>query len=146
MRRLVFGFLWVGIFVLLLVIVDQIFLHYRGFEQPFVQDMQKFHADFRQRLFGLPPARPPATAPKQQGQVSPVTVDKKAASMETLVEREIERAGRRQEGQAKPASAASTEDAVLRYIYMDAQQNIQFAQRLEEIPTALRASARPVTQ
>ncbi|MDY0186087.1 MAG: hypothetical protein RBR43_09435 [Desulfuromonadaceae bacterium] len=143
MRRLVFGFLWVGVFVLLLVVVDQVFLHYRGFEQPFVRDMQKFHADFRQRLFGLPHVRPPATAPKQQEQVSPVPVEKKAASMDALVEREIERAGRKQGVQAK---AAVADDAVLRYIYMDAQQNIQFAQRLEEIPTALRASARPVTQ
>ncbi|MDY0212975.1 MAG: hypothetical protein RBR06_08215 [Desulfuromonadaceae bacterium] len=143
MKRLVFGFLWLGIFILLLVVVDQVFLHYRGFKQPFVRDIQKFHADFRQRLFGLPQVQPPAEAPPQHEQSTPAVVDKKAASMDALVEREIAREVLKKGTQAKTAPA---EDAVLRYIYIDAQQNIQFAQRLEEIPASLRASARPVTQ
>lgn len=142
MRRLVFGFLWVGVFIFLLVVVDQIFLHYRGFEQPFVRDMQKFHADFRQRLFGEP-QQPPAQAPMPQRLTVPAAVDKKAVSIDALVEREIGRAVQQKGAQTKTPPA---DDAVLRYIYIDAQQNIQFAQRLEEVPASLRASARPVTQ
>jgi len=139
---LVFGFLWVGVFIFLLVVVDQIFLHYRGFEQPFVRDMQKFHADFRQRLFGEP-QQPPAEAPMPQRPVAPAAADKKAVSIDALVEREIGRAVQQKGAQTKTPPA---DDAVLRYIYIDAQQNIQFAQRLEEVPASLRASARPVTQ
>ncbi len=144
MKRLIFGFLWVGVFILLLVVVDQIFLHYRGFEQPFMRDMQKFHADFRQRLFGVPHLQPPAATPPPQKRVAPaVADDKKAASMDALVKREIGRTVQKKGAQAKTAPAG---DATLRYIYVDAQQNIQFAQRLDEIPAALRKSARPVTQ
>ncbi len=141
MKRLVFGFLWVGIFIFLLLVMDQILLRYRGFEHPFMRDMQKFHADFRQRLFDLPSQQFPQTAPRKQGQITPAE-DKKAPAINLLVEREIERAAQKNGAYA----TATPIDAELRYIYVDAQQNIQFAQRLEEIPAELRRSARQVTQ
>ncbi|MCA1797223.1 MAG: hypothetical protein ABR516_03085 [Desulfuromonadaceae bacterium] len=138
MKRLVVGFVWLGIFTLLLVALDQVLLRYRGFEQPFLRDVQEFHADFRRRLFGLPqiqiPQSKPARAPEPEA-VAPADT-----SADAVVEREITRVTQ----QAVPGPQDEAEDGSLRYIYLDAEQNIQFAEHYEDIPPRFRDAVQVV--
>ena len=140
MRRLVFAFLWFLVFVVLLLGVDQIFLHSPGFKQPFLRDIQEFHSDFRRRLFGLTqPQRKGVRVEKRSASMEPAS-SRKVAAVEALVQREIGKA----EVAEKFKDALPQEDGVS-YIYVDAQQNLQFAAELEEIPPAFRDTARPLT-
>jgi hypothetical protein len=94
MKRLVKGFMWLVVFMFLLLVLDQVLLRYQGFERPFLRDVQEFHADFRQRLFGLPglqhsdpePASGSKPGPSFGAQGSVQT------SVDAVVEREITRA------------------------------------------------------
>jgi hypothetical protein len=144
MKRLVMIFVWLGVFLLLLVMLDQVLLRYRDFERPFLNDVQEFHADFRRRLMGLPPlqtpeSRPaPASRPALTPKSKPATpVDK---NVDAVVEREITRVAQ----QATSASPAKEDEGSLRYIYLDAEQNIQFAERYEEIPPRFRDAVQVV--
>lgn len=140
MKRLVMGFMWLLVFMLLLVVLDQVLLRNRGFEQPFLRDVKEFHADFRRRLFGLPQGQPPES--KRAPTPKPATpADTEAAvGVDAVVEREITRATQETTSPAQPEA----DDGALRYIYLDAEQNIQFAERYEEIPPQFRDAVQVV--
>lgn len=154
MKRLVMGFMWLVVFMLLLVVLDQVLLRYRGFEQPFLRDVQEFHADFRRRLFGSPREQlqetardvrtgrtQSAPAPRPEGQGGrPADAEEDSANVDAVVEREITRVTQ----QALSATQDDVEDGSLRYIYLDAEQNIQFAERYEEIPPQFRDAVQVV--
>jgi hypothetical protein len=131
--------MWLVVFVLLLVVLDQVLLRHRGFEQPFLRDVQEFHADFRRRLFGSPRMQPsepePAPSPSPRAETSAGT-----RSVDAVVEREITRATRETTSPAQ----LDADDGALRYIYLDAEQNIQFAERYEEIPPQFRDAVQVV--
>lgn len=143
MKRLMMGFMWLLVFMLLLVAFDQVLLRYRGFEQPFLRDVQKFHADFRSRLFGLPrepsPDRKSSPAPRPATTPRPESTTPAEANVDAVVEREISRATQQQ-----TSARTEAEDGSLRYIYLDAEQNIQFAERYEDIPPQFRDAVQVV--
>ena len=95
MKRLVMLFVWLGVFLLLLVMLDQILLRYRDFEQPFLRDVQEFHADFRRRLMGLPPLQTSksTSAPESRPALTPKIKPTAPAdaNVDAVVEREITR-------------------------------------------------------
>src|SRR5690554_4253223 len=137
MKRLLMGFVWLVVFVFLLLVLDQVLLRYPSFEQPFLHDVQRFHADFRRRLLGLPPEQPPPPAkpaPALRPTPRPEVDTPAATHVDALVEREIARVKQ----QATSTSKGGTGDGSLRYIYLDAEHNIQFAERYEEIPPQFR--------
>ncbi|MGC9518723.1 MAG: hypothetical protein ACP5FP_03575 [Desulfuromonadaceae bacterium] len=135
MRRLLMGFVWLVIFMLLLVALDQLLLRYPGFEQGFLRDVQEFHADFRRRLFGLRPEdKFEAGADANKVERTQPTSAERPVDVNMVVEREIVRVTQ----QAGDAAPVSTEDGSLRYIYLDAEQNIQFVERYEDIPPRFR--------
>lgn len=144
MKRLVMMFMWLVVFVILLAALDQILLRYRGLEQPFLRDVQKFHADFRRRLFGLPqmPTSGSESAPvsRPESKRKPELTPSADANVEAVVEREIARATQ----QTTSSPKTETEEGSLRYIYLDAEQNIQFAERYEEIPPQFRDAVQVV--
>lgn len=143
MKRLLMGFVWLVVFVFLLLVLDQVLLRYPSFEQPFLHDVQRFHADFRRRLLGLPPEQPPPPAkpaPALRPTPRPEVDTPAATHVDALVEREIARVKQ----QATSTSKGGTGDGSLRYIYLDAEHNIQFAERYEEIPPQFRDAVQVV--
>lgn len=83
---------------------------------PGISHFQRFYRDFRTRLFGLVETRRPATIDRVIEQSAP-TQDHPVGS------------GRQQ-----------------RYIYVDGQGQLQFADSLEEIPKNLRGQAQPLKE
>lgn len=143
MKRVLMGFVWLVVFVFLLLVLDQVLLRYPSFEQPFLHDVQRFHADFRRRLLGLPPEQPPPPAkpaPALRPTPRPEVDTPAATHVDALVEREIARVKQ----QATSTSKGGTGDGSLRYIYLDAEHNIQFAERYEEIPPQFRDAVQVV--
>jgi hypothetical protein len=140
MKRLLMGFVWLVIFMLLLVALDQVLLRHPGFEQGFLRDVQEFHADFRRRLFGLRPKDKFETGSDAKVRQTRPTPAEHPVDVNMVVEREIVRVTQ----QAGDAAAVSTEDGSLRYIYLDAEQNIQFVERYEDIPPRFRDTVQVV--
>ncbi|MGC9520113.1 MAG: hypothetical protein ACP5FP_10720 [Desulfuromonadaceae bacterium] len=146
MKRLLMGFLWLVLFGLLLVGFDQLMLRYSDFEQPFLHDVQEFHADFRRRLFGLPELQVPKSKPHPVSGSAPVSrADSNVrTNIDAVVEREIERVSQRSISAPVQNAPEGGETGALRYIYLDAEQNIQFAERYEDIPPRFRDAVQVV--
>jgi hypothetical protein len=136
MKRIVSILFHSLLFIGLLLAIDQAFVHL-PLDLPGLRQSQTFYLDFRGRLLGL---RPPSM-PKGPG-----------LSVESLIEAE-----ERSIAKPKVAAPASTGPRVKeppapagaqspRFLYPDASGQLQFADRLEEIPEALRAKAQPLAQ
>lgn len=119
------------LFLLLLLAIDQSFVHL-PLTLPGLRQSQTFYLDLRGRLLGLGEpllerAKSPARGPE--------------TSVEGLIDAD-ERA--RVTPEAKPKSPAAGESP--RYLYPDAAGQLQFADRLEEIPEALRSKAQRLAE
>ncbi|OEU75868.1 MAG: hypothetical protein BA874_01005 [Desulfuromonadales bacterium C00003068] len=122
MKKMTFSFIWFVSFLLLLLVCDQFLLRYPGKDLPLLNDFQQFYQDFRQRLIKLENQR-------------------SAPEIETATTVEEVLAIRAQEvTQATPAAAET------RYLYLDEQGALNFADRFDEIPAAFRHSAKPLGQ
>lgn len=122
MKKMIFSFIWLVSFLLLLLVCDQFLLRYPGKDLPLLNDFQQFYQDFRQRLIKLEAQRStPATTPI-------TTVE------EVLAVREQE-----------VTKAATTEEET-RYLYLDEDGALNFADRLDDIPASFRHSAKPLGQ
>lgn len=122
MKKMIFAFVWLVSFLLLLLVCDQFLLRYPGKDLPLLNDFQQFYQDFRQRLIKLEAQRstsPPKTA---------TTVEEVLANREQEVTR------------STPAAAET------RYLYLDEQGALNFADRFDEIPLPFRQSAKPLGQ
>lgn len=123
LRRFGAFLLWSGVFLALLVALDQLLLRTAS-EAPGVRAVQSFYLDFRQRLQGLPRGKPavrrplPAAAPTQPPAA----------------------------GTAKPAgvSPAPPTASPPGYVYADEEGSLQFADTLQEVPSRYRGEARPL--
>lgn len=129
--------LWTACFLALLLTLDQLAVRLKP-ANPLLQELQEDYRVFRNRLIGKQPS-PPLT-------------------IEALIERESTSPHKRPSGkQAKqpasptarpavPQSPAPTvaTPAATSYLYVDKDGELQFADRLEEIPQALRGSAQPL--
>jgi len=122
--------LWSLVFVALVVGFDLAMFHV-PLDFPGGKQVQVFYRDFRTRLFGLISGER-VPAPKS-------------------IEQAIERA------KAKPSPSPSLPaipldkfkdavEAAQRYIYVDADGSLQFADTLKEIPQAFRESAEPLKE
>lgn len=117
MKKMTFAFIWFVSFLLLLLVCDQFLLRYPGKDLPLLNDFQQFYQDFRQRLVKLEAQRS-----------TPSTVEE----VLTVHEQQI----------SQPASA----EQETRYLYLDEQGALNFADRLDEIPPSFRHSAKPLGQ
>lgn len=123
------------LFLGLLLAIDQAFVHL-PLDLPGLRQSQSFYLDFRSRLLGLAPA-----------------VKVPGLSVEQLIEAE-ERASTKPKAvvpapakqQAVKAEAAPKGGAGPRYLYPDASGQLQFADRLEEIPAEFRTKAQLLAQ
>lgn len=133
--------LWAAVFCGLLLALDQVLLRV-PLRQPGLAAVQDFYRDFRGRLLelgggapgsieavidGAPPPSPPGrSVPADANEAPPARPDAGVAP-----------GG----GQPPPASAAP---AGPRYLYVDEDGELRFADTLEEIPQRFRADAQPL--
>lgn len=124
MKRLLKFLLWTLVFCALLLAVDQTLLRV-PLQQPALAAVRSFYLDFRQRLIHLG-SRP---AP---------------ASIDAVIEQAQKKAPPAPGAKApEPASAPAKEPAPKgRYLYVDGHGELQFADRLEDIPPPFRREAR----
>lgn len=112
MNRTGKAIIWTFVFLLALLAADQFLLRVE-FTQPQLRVARKFYLDFRQRLVSLGRASGPKS-----------------------VDAVIDAAG------SPPATPSQRQPASgPRYLYVDEQGTLQFADSLEEIPPALRGKA-----
>jgi hypothetical protein len=125
MNKLTKFLLWSVVFLALLLACDQLLLRV-PMRQPALATIRSFYLDFRGRLLHLGEHRPPPT-------------------IDQLIDREVQSppplpAAKRLAPAAKTAAPASGP----RFLYVDGEGNLQFADRLEDIPRKYRKAARPM--
>lgn len=114
MKRIAAILLWSGLFLVILFGVDQFFLRVPA-SAPVLDEVRTFYLDFRGRLLKLAGREPEAT-------------------LESVIE-----------GSAAPAAARPAgKGGAPRYLYVDGQGELQFADTLEEVPAAYRKEAQPI--
>ena len=129
MKKITFAMVWVVSFLLLLLVCDQFLLRYPGENTPLFSDFQHFYQDFRQRVIKL------------GFHVESNHVESKRAPMATTVKNRTtveEVLAVRADEVLLPKSTANG----VRYIYVDGDDTLSFADRWEDIPPALRAGAK----
>jgi len=117
MKRLKHFLLWTLLFVALLVVADQLLMQ-TTLSAPGVGQFQRFYRDFRGRLFALIDGPAPA-------------------SIDQVIETAAPPA--RQAPGARPVTPQ-------RYLYVDGQGELQFADSLQEVPPAFRQKAQPLQE
>lgn len=120
MKKITFMFVWIVSFLLLLLVCDQFLLRYPGKDLPLLNDFQHFYQDFRSRLIKL-------EAQRHTGDVAA------AKSVEDVLN-----------AREHQVAQEATQPKAVRYLYLDEHGTINFADHLEEIPFALRSSAKPL--
>jgi len=131
MRRLFKPLLWGLVFLLLLLAADQLLIQVPPVH-PAHAAVVRFYRDFRVRLFGLAntPAPEAPPAPKSSKPAAPAAAPQ---SIEAVIDRQQT---------AKPVPAAGA--AVQRYVYSDDQGQLQFADKLTDVPVKYRDQAQPM--
>lgn len=131
MKRIVSILFHSLLFLLLLLAIDQSFVHL-PLTLPGLRQSQTFYLDLRSRLLGL-------------GEPLLERVNKSPKGPETSVERLIDADDRGAlTPKATPKSPPAGENP--RYLYPDADGQLQFADRLEDIPEALRSKAQRLAE
>jgi len=125
MNKLMKFLLWSVVFLALLLACDQLLLRV-PMRQPALATVRSFYLDFRGRLLHLDEHRPPPT-------------------IDQLIDREVQSpppvpTAKRLAPAAKTAAPAPGP----RYLYVDGEGNLQFADRFEDIPRKYRKAARPM--
>ena len=118
MKKMTFMFVWIVSFLLLLLVCDQFLLRYPGKHLPLLNDFQHFYQDFRSRLIKL-------EAQRHSGNVSTATTVEDVLS-----------------ARAHQVTQEAALPKAVRYLYLDEHGTINFADRLDDIPSALRSSAK----
>ncbi|RME35456.1 MAG: hypothetical protein D6794_09550 [Deltaproteobacteria bacterium] len=113
MKKLRRFLLWSLVFLVLLAACDQVLVRLPAGDGALAV-VQQFYVDFRRRLFGLVTGEAPR-------------------SIEQVIEKAAQPSG--------PAKGAAASSAGPRYLYVDGDGNLQFAESLQEIPAAFRSSA-----
>ena len=130
MLRLFKLLFWSLAFVLLLIVADQVMLRTPPVH-PAHAALREFYRDFRGRLL----------------RVIEVVPSQSPESIEAVIEGERDTAQASSpdaETGAAPSSRQQPADHASRYIYVDRQGVLQFADSLEDIPKAERESAQPL--
>lgn len=123
MNKLLKFLLWSVVFLALLLACDQLLLRV-PMQQPALATVRSFYLDLRQRLLRLGEHHPPAT-------------------IDQLIDREVRSQNPPEKRAAKATGRADQEAGNNpRFLYVDGEGNLQFADRLEDIPRQFRSSAR----
>ena len=123
MNKLLKFLLWSVVFLALLLAGDQLLLRV-PMRQPALASIRSFYLDFRGRLLHVSGSAP-------------------APTIDQVIDREVRSAPAKPAPAASPAQVAGDEP---RYLYVDGEGGLQFADRLEEIPAKYRKSAKPMAR
>ncbi len=121
MKKFTFAIVWMVSFVLLMLVCDQFLVRYPGADTPMLNEFQSFYKDLRQRVLAL------------EYHSQPHSVQQVISDRSTR----ISDLNRRQD---KDVVQDGTD--IGRYIYVDEQNTLNFADSLEQIPVQLRAGAK----
>lgn len=130
--------LWSLCFLALLLTLDQLALRLQP-TTPVLQELQSSYREFRSRLLGRKP-QPPLTieAVIDRDVTAPV-----ARPIPTPAKKPATKPARTVKPQPGVKQAAA-QPAAQQYLYVDTDGDLQFADRLEDIPPALRDNAQPL--
>jgi len=121
MKKITFAIVWLISFILLLLVCDQFLLRYPGADTPMLGEFQSFYKDLRQRVLAL------------EFNAQPHSVQ------QVIADRSANESGHRGAVVSETIRGASD---IGRYIYVDENNTINFADSLEQIPDHLRPSAK----
>jgi len=127
MNKFVKFLLWSLVFLGLLLACDQLLLRV-PMQQPALAAVRAFYLDFRGRLIDLGEGRSPAT-------------------IDQVIDRAVT-TGPEDDGPAQAQAPAAPDPGGTQphYLYVDGEGNLQFADRLEEIPARYRKEARSLAE
>lgn len=135
MKRIVSILFHTVLFLGLLLAIDQAFVHL-PMDLPGLRQSQSFYRDFRSRLLGLRPGLPGAEISVEQLiDAAERTTVRPQATLPAPTQGPVAKAG------SGPPPAPGP-----RYLYPDAGGQLQFADRLEEIPPQFRSKAQPLIE
>jgi hypothetical protein len=120
MKKITFALVWLISFILLLLVCDQFLLRYPGADNPMLSDFQSFYKDLRKRVLALDYHSQPHSVQQV------ITEHSSNKSVPEILD----------------DAAVSDEADIGRYIYVDEQNTLNFADSLHQIPVQLRASAK----
>jgi hypothetical protein len=127
--------LWTAVFLLLAVAADQVLLHL-SVDQPLLRNFQVCYKDFRTRLLKTPATTTPKAVPQRTAR--PSTSRPSTARKGTVLPKTVEAAIEREAGSSAPSTGS--------YLYVDGEGTLQFADSLEEVPSAYRSKAQPMAE
>lgn len=137
-RSFLGALLWTICFLALLLALDQLALHLKP-ATPLLQELQSGYRTFRSRLLGhrpQPPLTIEAVIDRNSNRPSPKTTVQPSPKP---LKRKVETPPRKTAVKQPTATPAAG-----KYLYVDADGELQFADRLEDIPPALRKEAQPL--
>ncbi len=125
--------LWLVVVLALMLSFDQLMISF-PLTTPGLAHTQKFYVSFRQRLGNLVNgvAEQPLSALKKADKVSAPT--KKNSSPDTIAK------------VISKSAATKVKQEAQRFLYVDAQGDLQFADSIEQIPKRFRESAQPLAK
>lgn len=130
--------LWSLCFLVLLLTLDQLALRLQP-TTPVLQELQSSYREFRSRLLGQKP-QPPLTIEAVIDKDVSTPVRKPVPTPSRKPAKKPARTVKPQPGVKQAATAPTAQQ----YLYVDANGELQFADRLEDIPAALRDGAQPL--
>ncbi len=128
-------FLWLVVICAMALGFDQLMMSFPQ-TTPGLVETQKFYVDFRQRLTNLildhknPPATIPPTAQRSQPKL-PAKTAEQADSIASVITK---------------TAVSKVKESANRYLYVDGQGDLQFADHLEQIPKRYRDSAQALAK
>jgi len=133
MPRLIKSIFWVVLFLVMLLIIDQVLVQVPPVH-PAQAAISNFYRDFRSRMIDLvfgekrpaPESIEDVIETRQKSKPAGVSTDKKPAQPQPK----------------KPAQPGSRTQQ--RYIYSDSKGELQFADSLDEVPEKFRGQAQPI--
>lgn len=127
MRRVFKPLFWCLVFLLVLVAVDQLLVRVPPVH-PAHAAVREFYRDFRSRLFSI---------------IEIVPTDK-PQTIEAVIDQKRKSSVATPSSQTRPAAQSAAAAKPTRYVYADQDGALQFADSLEQVPAAFRASAEPL--
>ena len=129
---------WTFFFLALLFTLDQLALRLQP-ATPLLQELQSDYREFRSRLLGKTPRQPLTIEAVINADVTPPV--KKPQKVTPKKPLKVSTQTPKPQPKVQKSAPAPTAE---KYLYVDAEGELQFADSLEEIPTALRNGAQPL--
>lgn len=146
-QTLLKGLLWTACFLALLLALDQLALRLQP-TTPLLRDLQRDYREFRSRLWSPPERQPLTIEAVIDRDLAPQTTAKPSATPPSKEPSKQTQPPKQTSEPTSPAAAkphkAPTKSE--RYLYVDAEGELQFADRLEDIPPALREGAQALKE